>query len=155
MKKFIPLLLALAIPAHAANWLLAADSGQSLANNGAKATISDADLPNNTLRVTVENAADHTLVLGRHTTNYGNDNTTARADRNGVYSGPVRDRNAVFLLCFSNCFRSAVRHLLWGCSLILLLGGSLLLLFGCSFRPLLAGRLILLFRSCLLLCDCP
>jgi len=89
MKKLIPLLLVLAIPAHAANWLLAADSGQNLANNGAKATISDADLPNNTLRVTVENAADHTLVLGRHTTNYGNDNTTARADRNGVYSGPV------------------------------------------------------------------
>ncbi len=89
MKRLLPLLLALAIPAHAANWLLAADSGQNLANNGAKATISDADLPNNTLRVTVENAADHTLVLGRHTTNYGNDNTTARADRNGVYSGPV------------------------------------------------------------------
>ena len=89
MKTYLPLLLVLAIPAHAANWLLAADSGQNLANNGAKATISDADLPNNTLRVTVENAADHTLVLGRHTTNYGNDNTTARADRNGVYSGPV------------------------------------------------------------------
>ena len=89
MKTYLPLLLVLAIPAHAANWLLAADSGQNLANNGAKATISDADLPDNTLRVTVENAADHTLMLGRHTTNYGNDNTTARADRNGVYSGPV------------------------------------------------------------------
>ena len=39
MKTYLPLLLVLAIPAHAANWLLAADSGQNLANNGAKATI--------------------------------------------------------------------------------------------------------------------
>ena len=90
MKRILPLLLALAMPAHAANWLLAADgNGQNLANDGALATISDADLPNNTLRVTVENAADHTLMLGRHTTNYGNDNTTARSDRNADYSGPV------------------------------------------------------------------
>ena len=90
MKKLLPLLLALALPAHAANWLLAADgSGQSLANNGAKAKITDADLPNNTLLVTVENAADHTLVLGRHTTDYAKANTTARSDRNAEYSGPV------------------------------------------------------------------
>ena len=77
------------MPARAANWVLAPDSGQKLAKNGAKATISDVDLPNNTLRVTVENAADHTLMLGRHTTSYGKDNATARSDRNAAYSGPI------------------------------------------------------------------
>ena len=76
-------------PARAADWVLAPDSGQNLAKNGAKATISDVGLPNNTLRVTVENAADHTLMLGRHTTNYGSDNATARSDRNAAYSGPI------------------------------------------------------------------
>ena len=81
--------LAFVLPAWAANWRLVADSNQSLANNGAKATIKDADMANNDLRVTVENATDHTLMLGRHTTNYAKDNATARADRNGAYSGAV------------------------------------------------------------------
>ena len=92
MKKLLlPLLAlaALALPARAGNWRLVADSNQNLANNGAKATIKDADMTKNDLRVTVENAADHTLMLGRHTTDYAKANATARADRNGAYSGVV------------------------------------------------------------------
>ena len=78
------------MPARAANWVLAPDgSGQNLNTPGHKAKLTDADAPNNTLLVTIENAADHTLMLGRHTTDYGGKNATARSDRNAAYSGPI------------------------------------------------------------------
>ena len=49
------------MPARAANWVLAPDgSGQNLNTPGHKAKLTDADAPNNTLLVTIENAADHT-----------------------------------------------------------------------------------------------
>lgn len=82
--------LAFLTPASAANWVLSADgSGQNLATNGARAKLTDADAANNTLLVTVENAVDHTLMLGRHTIDYGKANATARSDRNAAYSGPI------------------------------------------------------------------
>lgn len=91
-----------ALSARATNWTLVADSGQNLNNNGATATIQDSDLPNNKLCVTVENAADHTLMLGRNTTDYAKQNATARIAQNAssphtaAYSGPIDLAKPIF-----------------------------------------------------------
>jgi len=90
LAAFLFAALAFFTPASAANWVLSADgSGQNLANNNAKAKLTDAEAANNTLLVTVENAGDHTLMLGRHTTNYAKQNATARSSHTATYSGPI------------------------------------------------------------------
>ena len=75
--------------AGAANWTLAPESGQNLASDNATAKLTDEDAANNTLLVTVENATDHTLMLGRQTTDYKSKNATARSSHTASYSGMI------------------------------------------------------------------